>query len=87
MEMDLVKPMLISTLIIDEPWHPWENKKQDIVLQYRSGNEWKDVFSATTAGSGHTQNFKPIIAQHFRLLIENKNQEPTISEWQLYGPE
>jgi len=28
-----------------------------------------------------------VMAQQFRLLIENKDAEPTLLEWQLYGPE
>lgn len=87
MQVDLGKPTAISTVLIDEPWHLWENKKQNITLQYMQGNEWKTAYEATTNGTGHTGTFKPVIAQHFRLTIENKTQEPTISEWQLYGPE
>lgn len=87
LEIDLSKPFLISTLIGDEPWHPWENKKQKFVLQYKKGNDWKNVVEGTSAGSGWVKNFQPVKAQHFRLLIENKEAEPVLLEWQLYGPE
>jgi hypothetical protein len=87
LEIDLKKPTAISSLVIDEPWHPWENKKQHLMLQYKQGNEWKTVIEATTGGVGYMANFGSVTAQHFRLLIENKDIEPTLSEWQLYGPE
>jgi alpha-L-fucosidase len=87
LQIDLLKPILISTLIIDEPWHPWENKKQSIELQYKQGSDWVTVLTATTGGIGYTGTFKSVMAQEFRLLIENKDAEPTLLEWQLYGPQ
>ena len=57
------------------------------MLQYKNGAEWKTVVEATTGGSGYTQNFKPVTARYFRLLVENKETEPIWLEWQLYGPE
>lgn len=86
-EINLQKPTSISTLIVDEPWHPWDNKKQKLVLQYKLGNEWKTIVETTTKGTGLIQKFKPVTAQVFRMKIENKDVEPTLSEWQLYGPE
>lgn len=87
LEVNLDKPTAVSSLVVDEPWHPWDNKKQQLVLQYKTGNEWKTVMEATTGGSGYVANFKAVTAQYFRLLVENNTQEPTLSEWQLYGPE
>ncbi len=86
-EVDLKKPVAVSSLIIDEPWNPWDNKQQDIKLQYKSGNEWKTVVQATTKGIGDIENFKPVTAQRFRLTVENKNEEPSLLEWQMYSPE
>jgi alpha-L-fucosidase len=86
-EIDLRKPTSIATLVVDEPWHPWDNKKQKLVLQYQDGSEWKTAVEATTEGVGFTQKFNPVTAQRFRLLIENKDAEPALSEWQLYSPE
>jgi len=86
-EVDLKKPVAISSLIIDEPWNPWDNKKQNITLQYKTGTEWKTILHATTKGIGDIENFKPVTAQYFRLLIENEKEEPSLLEWQMYGPE
>ncbi|MBD1393392.1 alpha-L-fucosidase [Mucilaginibacter glaciei] len=87
LEIDLQKPVPISTLILDEPWHPWENKKQEMELQYKQGEKWVSILKNTTGGSGYITGFKPVTARYFRLLIENKIEEPVLLEWQLYGPE
>lgn len=87
LDIDLVKPLTISTLIADEPWHPWENKKQKFTLQYKTGNDWTNVIEGTSGGSGFVKNFKPVTARYFRLMVENKDAEPVVLEWQLYGPE
>jgi len=86
-EVDLKALTSIATSIVDEPWHPWDDKKQGLTLQYKSGEEWKTVFQATTGGIGHVQNFKPVTAQYFRLVVENKDAAPSLLEWQMYGPE
>lgn len=85
--IDLKMPMAIGSFVVDEPWHPWDNKKQDLTLQYKDGEEWKTAIKATTAGIGYTENFKPVTAQHFRLVVENKDAAPVLLEWQMYGPE
>ncbi len=82
-EINLEKPTAIGAIIIDEPWFPWEQKKQDITLQYKLGNDWITILRAKTEGAGHTENFKSVKAQYFRLLIENKTLEPALLEWQL----
>ncbi|MCW3091807.1 MAG: Alpha-L-fucosidase [Ferruginibacter sp.] len=86
-DVDLQKPATISSLIVDEPWHPWDNKKQMLTLQYKSGQDWKTIFQAATKGIGDVQNFKPVTAQYFRLVVENKDAAPTLLEWQMFGPE
>ncbi len=87
LEVDIKKPMSIATLVVDEPWHPWDNKKQQLQLQYKVGNEWITATEVTTAGSGISHQFKPVTAQYFRLLVENATNAPVLTEWQLYGQE
>ncbi|GGH03829.1 alpha-L-fucosidase [Mucilaginibacter phyllosphaerae] len=87
LDVNLEKPALISTMILDEPWHPWENKKQQLELQYKQGDTWVSILKTVTGGSGSVVNFKPVTGQYFRLLIENQAMEPVVCEWQLYGPE
>jgi alpha-L-fucosidase len=87
LEIDLGKPYTISTLIADEPWHPWEAKKQKFTLQYKTGYTCKNILEENSSGSGIIKNFTAVTAQQFRLLVENKTSEPVVLEWQLYGPE
>lgn len=56
-------------------------------IMFVLGNGWKTILEATTNGMGLVQKFKPVIAQIFRVKIENKDDEPTLSEWQLFSPE
>lgn len=86
-EVDLGNPTAISSFVIDEPWHTWDNKSQTIALQYLENKEWKTAAQIETKGVGKSEKFKPVIARRFRLLVENKDAEPTLSEWQLYRPE
>jgi alpha-L-fucosidase len=85
--VDFKKRITISCLIVDEPWNPWDHKKQNITLQYKSGKIWKTVITATTKGIGDQKIFKPVTAEYFRLLIENKEEAPSLLEWQMYGAE
>jgi alpha-L-fucosidase len=87
LEIDLAGNFEISTLIVDEPWHPWEDKKQDIILEYKRGNTWLPVVKMTTGGIGLIKNFTPISARYFRLTVHNGQTPPTLLEWQLYGAE
>ena len=87
LEIDLQKPVAVSSFIADEPWHLWEGKKQTLTLQYKVGNDWKTATEGTSNGTGFVRNFAPVTAQFFRLVIENKTGEPLLLEWQLYGPE
>lgn len=86
-EVTLDKPTTISCFIVDEPWHPWDNKTQSLKFQYKSGKNWKQIVQARTADIGHVENFRPVKAKQFRMIIENKDTEPILLELQLYGPE
>lgn len=87
LEIDLINNFNVSTLIIDEPWHPWEDKKQEITLEYKKGEDWLPVVSTTSSGIGLTKNFTPVNARFFRLKVHNAQMQPTLLEWQLYGDE
>jgi len=87
LDINLATPALVSTVIVDEPWFPWENKSQHIILQYKLEGAWLNACEFTTGGSGHTEKFKAVKGQYYRLLVENNTNEPALLEWQLYGPE
>jgi len=76
----------ISSLIVDEPWKPWNNKRQTLTLKYKNNNTWKTILTATTKGIGDKEKFKPVTAEDFRLLVKNREEAPSLLEWQMYGP-
>ncbi len=86
-QVDLKTPLSINGFAVVEPWHPWDNRKQNVELQYKDGNDWKTVVSVQTEGSGHTIYFKPIKAQVFRLNVKEKKGESTLNEWVLFQEE
>ncbi|MBD0297827.1 MAG: alpha-L-fucosidase [Flavisolibacter sp.] len=85
--VDLGRPATIGSFIIEEPWHPWDNKSQNVQLQYEERGQWKTAAQVKTAGTSHLEKIKPVTAQRFRLVIENKDGEPALADWQLYRPE
>lgn len=42
--------------------------------------------TATTKGIGDKEKFKPVTAEDFRLLVKNREEAPSLLEWQMYGP-
>ncbi len=87
LEMDLSKAVGVQSLSLVEPWHPWDGIRQIIELYCQEGNEWRLVTKAQTEGSGLTQNFQPVKAQKFKLVIKNEKQAPSINEFILFRAE
>jgi alpha-L-fucosidase len=87
LEMDLGKAIGVQSLSLVEPWHPWDGIRQIIELYCQEGNEWKLVAKAQTEGSGLTQNFQPVTAQKFKVVIQNDKQAPAINEFILFRAE
>lgn len=86
-EIDLGRPTEIGSFSIDEPWHLWDNKSQFIQFQYEKNGLWKTALELNTNGTSQLKKIKPLVAQRFRLLIENKFTEPGVLDWQIYRPE
>ena len=85
-EIDLDKEISIGASSVAEPWNPWDNKGQEIEIQYKEGNNWIKTIEFTTNGTGNTQSFNPVTSRYFRLrILESK--EPTLNEWILYRSE
>jgi alpha-L-fucosidase len=87
LEFDLGKPTTIQCVSLVEPWHPWDGIKQNIELYSQEGNKWNLVIKAVTEGSGLTQTFNPVIAQKFKMVIQNEKQAPSINEAILFRAE
>ena len=87
LEIDLGVPTAIQSLSLVEPWHPWSNVTQKHDLQYLEGTEWKTIFKGQTEGTGLTKLFTPLMAQKFRLILENVKFEPAVNELILFRAE
>lgn len=87
LEIDLGAPTAIQSLSLVEPWHPWSGVTQKHELQYLQGTEWKTVFKGQTEGTGLTKLFTPLMAQKFRLILENVKFEPALNELILFRAE
>jgi alpha-L-fucosidase len=57
---------------------------ENFVLEYKDGNEWKQLAEGSTVGYKRLIRFKEITAKELRLKILSSRQNPTISEFGLY---
>lgn len=87
LEIDLGAPTAIQSLSLVEPWHPWSGVTQKHELQYLQGTEWKTIFKGQTEGTGLTKLFTPLMAQKFRIILENIKFEPAVNELILFRAE
>jgi alpha-L-fucosidase len=87
LDIDLGAPTNIQCLSLVEPWHPWSGVTQKHELQYLNGTEWKTIFKGQTDGTGLTKLFIPVLAQKFRIILENVKFEPAINELILFRAE
>ena len=87
MAVDLGQPLTISRILTEEPWAESQGRHQQIQLQYRQGNQWILAKDFRTSGGAHSENFPAVTAQEFRIVVASNDAEPTLCEWQLFGPE
>ncbi|NQT89299.1 discoidin domain-containing protein, partial [bacterium] len=80
LELDMGKPIEISTVLIDE--RTW-NRVSKFQVEYKVGEDWKMIFEGTNIGMGFSKKFPPVTAQHVRLNILNcrGNGGPTLWEF------
>jgi len=87
LEIDLGTPTNVQCLSLVEPWHPWSGVTQKHELQYLQGTEWKTIFKGQSDGTGLTKLFSPVMAQKFRVILENTRFEPAVNEMILFRAE
>jgi len=81
LELDLGKPTLISTVMIDERAY---SKISKFVIEYKAGTEWKTIIEGTTIGSDYVKDFPAVTAQFVRLhMLDSSGTTggPTIWEF------
>jgi alpha-L-fucosidase len=88
LEIDLDKAVGVQFLSLVEPWHPWSGISQKMSLQYFDGKQWIGVLpDFTSQGTGLTLSFNPVVAQKFRLIVQNEKEAPAINEFILFRAE
>jgi alpha-L-fucosidase len=55
------------------------------VLEYKDGNEWKQLAEGTTVSYKRLIRFKEVTARQIRLRILSSRLNPTLSEFGLYN--
>ena len=80
-QIDLGADHEIVKAIIDErPFY----RTQKFKLQAKIGDQWKTLATGTTIGNRKRLTFDKVKARVFRLTIEEANEVPVISEFQLF---
>ncbi|PTQ98116.1 alpha-L-fucosidase [Mucilaginibacter yixingensis] len=85
--VDLGAPVAIGSFSIDEPWHPWDHRSQQVQLEYFKNGQWVKATEVNTNGASQTVKMAPVTASKFRLQIKNDFAEPSLMDWQLYRAE
>ncbi len=78
--VDLGKEYPVQRVRIDEAY---AYRVQKFEFQYRSGQEWKTIFTGQKIGMGFEQTFAPVVAREFRLNVLDATDGPTIIELNL----
>jgi len=85
LEIDLEKPATVQCISLVEPYHRWPEEHE---LQFLDGKKWITIFKkGTTERRGITQSFEPVTAQKFRIILNNDNAAPMVSEIMLFRGE
>lgn len=85
--VDLGQPRTLARVVVEEPWDEAQGRHQQLQLQYRQAGQWILAKDFGTSGGTHAENFPAVTAQEFRLVVASADGEPTLCEWQLFGPE
>ncbi|MDP4274786.1 MAG: alpha-L-fucosidase [Bacteroidota bacterium] len=86
LEADFGKPVKICAVAIQEGGS-FERNIQKFSLEYKVGDQWKQVFEGKNIGEGFLRPFSTVKAREFRLNILEAQKSPFITEFQLYKDE
>jgi alpha-L-fucosidase len=74
------KPQTFGSVHISEAF---AGRVQKFEFQYRTGDDWKTIFSGTILGENFRKSFEPVTSREFRLNILDATEGPTINEIEL----
>jgi alpha-L-fucosidase len=81
--IDLGKETSIGRAVVVETSFPRTRK---FVLEWKSGDTWKELYRGTTIAGTRAYDFTPVTARHVRLSILQASDVPTIDEFQVFAP-
>ncbi len=81
LEVDLGKPETFSSVMIEEAFG---KRIEAFSLQAWKHGEWTTFLTGTNIGLNWKKTFPPVTAKRVRLLISKANDNPGISEFQLF---
>ena len=81
--VDLAGQTLVGRAVVMEIGYP---RTREFVIEYKVGDEWKELARGTTIGRRKQVDFTPVRARHLRLRILKAVEVPTIEEFRLYPP-
>ena len=80
--LDLGAPYTIGAALLDEGRY---NRCRKFELQAQIDGAWKTLAAGTTIGDRKRLTFEPTKARHFRLVVQEAIEVPTVAEFQLFG--
>jgi hypothetical protein len=83
LEIDLGKEVMIGGAGVVENGFP---RTKSFILEYKCGDEWKELHRGTTIAGRRVYEFKPVRAQFFRLTILKAIEVPSFEEFMVYAP-
>jgi alpha-L-fucosidase len=84
LELDLGTERQISEINVIESSHA---RTQEFVIEYRDGENWKEIVSGKTINGERKYTIPTITARYVRLDILQASEVPTIEEFQVFAPE
>ena len=83
-ELDLGEVKTVGSTAVVEGW----DRSRRFRLEYRvdPAQPWQAALTGTTLGARYQRDFSPVAGRYWRLHILESTDEPTIWEWQLFGP-
>jgi alpha-L-fucosidase len=83
LEIDLGRPLTFTRAAIDEAFG---ERVQAFELQSKEAAGWKSFCQGKTIGEGFSVDFPAVTAQRIRLNIQDANEGPTITSFQIFAP-
>jgi alpha-L-fucosidase len=83
LEFQLKQPVLVDVLCLQENISNGQ-RIEKFSVEYRQGNQWKQLLTGTTVGYKRLLRFDPVKTDRLRIIIESSRMKPMLGEIGLY---